>query len=269
MEFLSFFQHEFLVFALIGGILSALLCSVLGNFIVAGRQSMISDMLAHTALAGVGIGIFFHVSPSLMAIAAMMVSSVLLLFLLKKFQFSQDALSVFLLTNGLAIALLFSHLAKNNPISFESFLFGSILTITLNELVLLIIASICILGILFFFWKKFLAVIIDSDFSEVKIKNSFLFEILFFLFVAVTVGFSLKIIGGLLIGALLVIPVLTAKAISKSFLQTVLFSVLSSVFSVSLGIFLSYIFDIPTSSAIVLTLTALCVFVYGGKMVKN
>lgn len=265
---MNFLDYDFFVYALLAGLIASVLCAVIGNFIVAGRQSMLSDMLAHTALAGVGLGIFFHVSPSMTSIFVLIISSTLLWWLLEKRQFSQDSVSILLMTNGLAIALLFSHLAKNNPVSFESFLFGNILTVSPQEIWILLGVSIFVLGFLFLFWKQFLSVIFDYDFSKIRWKNSKFVELAFMICVAVTVGLSLKIIGGLLIGALLVIPVLIAKEWSTTFKQTVFVSVIASVFGVSIGIFISLFFDIPTSSSIVLTLTALFLASRGMQTVK-
>jgi len=156
------------------------------------------------------------------------------------------------------LALLLTHLQKHNPISLETYLFGSILTITQSEMWSFIFLSTVIAVILIFFWKTFLTLVFDKGFFKTQ-PYAIFYEILFMILIALVVGIGLKVIGGLLIGALLVIPVLIAQSFSKSFRQNVWISVWVNLFAVVAGIFISFYFDAPTSSAIVLSLIALYV----------
>ena len=254
---LDFLQYEFMIRALIVGVVSAITTAILGNFVVASRQSVMSDMIAHTALAGVGMGMFFHFSPFILAFAVSLIVSLFLWLMTRRKTHNPEAISMLLLSGGLAIALLFSHLAKDNPISFESYLFGSILTLTKSEVYTFISISAVLLASLFMFWNRFVVVVFDPDFARSRFKNTFIFEILFMLFIAIIVASSLKIIGGLLVGALLVIPVLSAQNTSKTFKSSVVQSILYSVFGVTVGIISSFYLDIPASSGIVLSLILL------------
>ncbi|MCK5460585.1 metal ABC transporter permease [Candidatus Gracilibacteria bacterium] len=240
--------------ALLAGIFTAISTAILGNFVVASRQSIISDMLSHTALAGVGLGIFLHLSPTLFAFIVTFLTSFLLWYLTRSHKSAPEAISMMLLSGGLALALLFSHAAKDNPISLETYLFGSILTITQNELYFFIIVNLFIIGFITFFWRQLLTLVFDKDFFKTKNPHAAILEISFMLLIASIVGIGMKIIGGLLIGAMLVIPVLTAQTFSRNFFQNVVWSIIINIFGVILGIFSSFYFDIPTSSGIVLSL---------------
>lgn len=251
MEILT---YDFMIRAFVIAGLSTVLASLLGNFLVASRQSMISDMLAHASLAGVGMGIFFHISPYWMAMCISVIASTILFFLTRGKKNPPEAVSMMLLTGGIAIALLFSHLAKDNPIALETFLFGSIMTTTTEEIY--IFSGIFGIGIvfLFTFWTQLLGVCFDKEFTQSQSTNSWIVEWFFFVLLGIVVAFSLKTIGALLIGALLIIPALTAQIFSTSFRSSVFWSLLINIVGVFGGIIISFYIDIPSSSAIVLSL---------------
>lgn len=261
----NLFTHDFIIRALIVGVFTAISTAMLGNFVVASRQSVISDMLAHTALAGVGIGIFWHVSPTLLAFIVTILASFLLWYFSRSSKNAPEAISMLLLSGGLAIALLFAHIAKDNPISLDTYLFGSILTITQQELYFFLGVNVFVILFLIIFWQPLLTLVFDKEFFQIKTRFSSALEISFMFLIAAIVGIGMKIIGGLLIGAMLIIPVLTAQMFSRNFLQNISRSVVVNVLGVILGILSSFYFDIPTSSGIVLGLIFffLCSRIYG------
>jgi zinc transport system permease protein len=259
---LDIFQHDFMVRAFLVGICTAIATAMLGNFMVASRQSVISDMLAHTALAGVGIGIFWNISPTLSAFIITLLASLLLWYFSKSQRQAPEAISMLLLSGGLAIAILFAHLAKDNPVSLETYLFGSILTITQSELYFFIGINIFVVLFLIVFWRPLLTLVFDKEFFQIQNKYASVLEISLMFLIAAIVGIGMKIIGGLLIGALLVIPVLTAQAWSQNFRENVYWSIGVNIVGVILGILSSFYFDIPTSSGIVLSLI-LCFVISG------
>ena len=252
----------------IGG-LSAVLTSLLGNFLVASRQSMISDMLAHSSLAGVGMGIFFHISPHWMAIGIAIIGSSFLFFLTRNKKHPPEAVSMMILTGGIALALLFSHLAKDNPISLETFLFGSILTTTTTEIYIFSGFFVLTVIFIFSFWKGLLSICFDKELSEIQHKNSWYIEWGFFIILGVIVAFSLKTIGALLVGALLIIPTLSAQILAGTFKSSVLWSIGINLLGVFGGIFLSFYMDIPSSSAIVLILIAIFIILSGIQKIRE
>ena len=251
---IEFFSYDFILRALCIGILCAISCGIVGSFLVAGRQSLMSDMLAHTSLAGVGLGIFFHISPSITALFTALISALLLFTLKKQKHLSHQALTVLLLTGGIAIAVLFSHIAKNTALSFESYLFGSILTVTPQELAIFSGITVAIIITFTLLWKRFLCLVFDDDFFKSRFAYKNTLELLFMFLVALLISASLKIIGGLLISALLIISTISAQNISTRFSTTVAWSIVLNIVGVFVGIVASFYFDIPASSAIVLSL---------------
>lgn len=259
---LELLQHTFLLKAFLIGIITAVTCAVVGNFLVASRQAIIADMLSHMALAGVGIGIFFSIHPLLTAILTAFFSSFILVFFWNKKKFPPEAIAMLLLSGGLAIIVFFSHLSKNYSFSLESFLFGNILLVSQAESFWFVGINAFILLILCWKWKIFFIVCLDKSFAQERFKNYKFFEIIFIWIVALLTCISLKVIGGLLVGALLVIPVLASQVFSKSFLHSVIWSIFFNTSSVLLGIIFSFVFDIPTSSAIVFLLVLCFLFSY-------
>lgn len=249
-------QFQFFQTAILASLLAGLIAPLLGNFIVASRQSVISDMLAHTALAGVGLGALFQLNPVLTAMLAVIISGVILWHYQKGNQ-TPDSLSMLLLTGGLALALLFVNLAPNTNINLENYLFGNILTLTTQDLQILIITTIIIFTLTILNWNNLIRLVFSPDYYESTSHKKRAIELLFILLVSFLVGATLKIIGGLLIGGLIIIPVLTAKNLNSNFQKTAVTSVLIGVSSMIAGLFLAFHLDIPTSSSIILLNIAL------------
>lgn len=251
---ITLFTTDFALRALLAGTLASLSAGVLGCYVVAGRHSVFSDMLAHTSLAGVGIGLFLGFSPTLGALGIAFLSGILLWFFTRKKAIASEAIAMVLLTGGLALALLFAHFAKDNPIALDTYLFGSILTVRPFEIWLLGGVFVGIGLFLVFFGHRLRSLVLDPLYTESRFSYSGWLELVFFLCLGLIVGLSLKIIGGLLIGALLVIPAVSASFVSKSFRVAILWSVFLGVLASFLGVYASFMWDVPTGSAIVLAL---------------
>ena len=247
--------ETFIIKALIVGSILGIAAGFIGNFLVASRQSMMSDMIAHTSLFGVGLGIFLGISPITVGMLVGVISAILLAFLSFKKKSPADAVAVMILTTGLALAILLSHISTSNSFNFENYLFGSILTISDFESVLITAASLIISILIWFIRGNLFKTIVDRNFAISQNINVKLYEFLFIISIGILVASSLKVIGGLLISALLVIPVLISNKISTHFNQGLIFSATLNVLAIIIGLSSSYFFDIPTSSSIVLTLS--------------
>ena len=161
MFLLEVFSYDFMTRALTVGLFTAISTAVIGNFVVTARQAVMSDMLAHTALVGVGLGIFWQVSPTYAAVVATIISALLLWWLNQNKNQAPEAISMLLLTGGLATATLLAHLNKNNPISLDTYLFGSILTITEAEMYVFIALNMLVILVLLTFWRPLLTLVFD------------------------------------------------------------------------------------------------------------
>ena len=251
------FDYSFMRYAFLAGLGTAISAAVLGNFVVAARQAVVSDMLAHVAMVGVGLGIVWELSPTAMAFAVTVVAALALWQISGHGRRAPEAYAMLLLTGGLALALLLAHANKDNPISLESYLFGSLLTITRTELISFSALNLGILAAIALWWRQLITLVFDASYLRItRPRSAKLFGMLFILMLAAMVGMGLKVIGGLLLGALLVIPVLAARPFARSFLGSVFLSIGINLACTAAGIAISFYADIPTSSAIVLSLVA-------------
>jgi zinc transport system permease protein len=245
-------QYNFFQTALFAGALLGLVTPILGGFIVVARQSVVSDMLSHTALAGVGLGVLLGVNPSIVSIVTILLSGVLL-WMFQKNNKSPESISMVLLTGGLSLAILFINLAPQTSVNLENYLFGNILTLTSAEFTTLVAVIFLIVAIILFQWNNLIRLVYSPDYYESTSRSKKYIELLFLLMVSLLVGVSLKSIGGLLIGGLIVIPVLAAQNITQNFRKTACLASFIGFSSVLTGIYTSYHLDIPTSSSIILT----------------
>ena len=251
---MEIFTYTFVQNAFVAGTSAAVLTGVLGPMVVSSRQSIASDMLAHVALAGVGLAAVFHLFPLLGAFAVLVASAVLLWWIIIKEVYATDALSMLFLSGGLAGALALMHIAENQAVSFETYLFGSILTVTYVELLLMAALTIAVLGIIAVFWYPLLSVVQSPAFRMPYSNRPQYMQLLFFVLLALTVWVGLKTIGGLLIGALLIIPTLIARNYARSFRILTVLSVLVGLAGMYAGLLAALFIDIPPSSAIIFML---------------
>jgi zinc transport system permease protein len=158
---------------------------------------------------------------------------------------------MFFLSGGLALALAFVHLARDTTFSFENYLFGSILTLTATDLVAILVSTVLVVGVVWYAWYPLLGATQSPRYLIPFRQTPKIIQLLFFWLLAMVVWVGIKTIGGLLIGALLVIPVLTARSWVSSFKKLVFLSTSLSVLSVSLGLIVALYVDLPPSSLII------------------
>jgi len=248
---MEMFEYAFMIKAFIAGIFIAILASSLGMFVVVRRYSMLSDTLAHVSLLGVALGFLFTVSTTWSAIVVALVISWLIEYLRKNYDIYSDSILAIFLTGGLALAIIIISLSHSFNVSLFNYLFGSIVAVSSEDIY--VIAGFGLLSILLIanFYQQLLFVAFDEDvaFSS-GINTSFLNYLLVSL-VAITIGLSIKIVGALLIGALMIIPVIAAMQFQKSFIKTALLATLFSVISVIIGLVISFYVSIPSGATIV------------------
>lgn len=248
MELLT---YTFIQYAFLGGFGMALLAGVLGPFVVQSKQSIASDMFAHVALAGIGGALLVGVSPWWGALPTLILASTLIWWLLDSDTYSPDALAMFFLSGGLALALAFVHIARDTAFSFENYLFGSILTLTTADLIAILVSTLFVCCLVWYFWYPLLGATQNPRYLIPFTRTPQLVLLLYFWILAIVVWVGIKTIGGLLIGALLVIPVLTTKRWVASFRGLVFASVAISVLAVGIGLLVALFIDLPPSSLII------------------
>lgn len=245
------FSYTFMIYAFVASLFIALLCPLIGIFLVLRKYSFMGDTLSHASLAGVAIALATHTAPLAGAFIFTALASILIEFLRSKFKGNADLVLAVVLTLsvGIAITLISSNLVRGNA---EAFLFGSILTISTTDLIT--VMSLSIIGIVAFILKyqDLLYIIIDEDLalvSGIKVK---LINYLFSLMVAITVAVAIKIVGMMVLGSLLTMPVAAAMQFKQGFKRTITLSILFSLIEVLSGLVFSYYYNLAPGGLIAL-----------------
>jgi len=266
---MEIFDYTFMIRAFTAGIFIAILAPTLGTFVVVRRYSMLSDALAHISLLGVALGFLFSISTTFSAIVIALLASLFIEYLRKNHNMYSDSILSIFLSSGLALSIMVVSLSHSFNISLMSYLFGSIVAVSQEDIWL-----ICIFGILSSIfiianYQKLLFVAFDEEVAKASgIKVDFLNYMLVSL-VAITVGLSIKIIGALLIGALMIIPVISAMQFGKSFFITCLLAIFFALSSVIIGLFVSFYVSVPSGATIVVVSLILFILSLTLKSIKN
>lgn len=238
--------------AFIAGIMIAVITPCIGMIAVTKRLSMIGQALSHTALAGVAAGLLLNINPVIGAIAVCIISALCIEAVRKKIpKFSEMSIAI-IMSAGLGLAGVLSGYVKTST-NFNSFLFGSIVSISKQEIVITAIITAIVLLSFVFLYKDFFYIVFDeraAKLSGVKVnKINFLYTIL----TAITVSVATRIVGALIVSSLMIIPVACSMQLQKSFKKTFLYSVFFSVLFTCSGIVMSYyVKGLKTGGTIVL-----------------
>lgn len=246
------FTFSFMHRAIISGIAIAILCSVVGLFLVLRRYSLFGDAIAHSSFGGIALGLMAGIYPIWTAYGVSIVSALIITRIKDRFNISGDASIAVLLSSGIAVGLVIIGLSGGFTIDIFSFLFGSILLVSVNDTILILFLTGIILIVILLLYRQLLY----STFNEEQAKVSGIpvekINYLIVFMAGITVVTSIQLVGVLLISALFVIPNVTAIMYGRGFKQTALLSMCFSIFSVVSGILVSYVFDITPAGTIVL-----------------
>jgi zinc transport system permease protein len=240
-ELLSF---AYIQRSLITGISVAIISSLIGLFLVLKKQSLFGDAISHMAFGGIAIGTFLNIYPIWTAIIFSASSALAINKIRNYTKLNADSMVAVLLSLGLGIGVTLISLSDGFSVDLFSFLFGSILLVSLEDMLL-------ILGIILFY-QKFIYIAFDEDQAKISGISVQKLDYLFTVLVAITVIVSMKLVGILMISSLIVIPNITALTFNQGFKTTMIISILLSIFSVFFGIILSYFFNLSPSGVIVL-----------------
>lgn len=243
----------FLQRALLAGICIAVLAPCIGVFLVSRRYAFLADTLAHVSLAGVAAALLLGAQPVFMALLFAVVTSLLLEEIRQRAKrLPGEALLALFLSGGLALASVLLSLNRGTGVSLSAVLFGNILTVTAGDVWLIAVLSAVVLTILFVLRRPLFALCLDEELAQSSGLPVAWLSRLLVVMAAVTVALSMRIVGVLLVGALMVIPALTGQTVMQSFRGTLFVAVSAALLAVLGGMGASYAFDVPTGGAIVL-----------------
>ncbi|MGE5630441.1 MAG: metal ABC transporter permease [Caulobacteraceae bacterium] len=250
---LELFGYEFMQRAFVAGVLIAVICPLIGTFIVLRRLSMIGDTLSHASLAGIAAGMLGGFYPIWGALIFSIAAAIGIEKLRKRFsQYAELSISIVLSASiGLAVVLI--SLAKSFNADLMGYLFGSIIAVSNRDVYIILGLSLVILFSIWLLYKEFFYIAFDEEGAELAGIPVAALNIYFTALTAMTIVVSMRIVGILMVSSLLVLPVATSLLVSKSFKNTIFLSVIFALISVVTGLLTSYYFDLAPGGTIVLT----------------
>ena len=242
---------DFFVRALFAGIGIAIVAGPLGCFVVWRRLAYFGDTLAHSGLLGVTLGFVFSIDLSLSVFVISGIIAFLLLFLQKKTKLAGDSLLGLLAHSSLAIGLVFIALLTSIRFDLMGLLFGDILSVSVNDILIIWLGGGLLLLILFLIWKSLFAATISYDLANAEGMKPEIANYIFTIILAGIIAISIKMIGVLLITGLLLIPPAMSRNFSKSPKEMVIYSILGGIVSVIIGLFCSLELNTPSGPSII------------------
>ncbi|KAF5073606.1 Manganese transport system membrane protein MntB [anaerobic digester metagenome] len=251
---LEFLSYTFMQNAVIAALLVSVACGIVGSYIVIKRIVFISGGISHAAFGGIGLGYFLGVNPVLAAIPFSMISAMGMGMLSEKVNVSEDTAIGILWSLGMAIGIIFINLTPGYAPDLFSYLFGSILTVPTSDLVIMLVLDITIILTVFLFRRELLAVSFDEEFAGVVGMPSRGIYLLLLCLVALSVVVLIKVVGVILVIALLTLPAAISKQFTQNLNKLMILSVATGMVLTVAGLWLSYVFNLASGATIVIVL---------------
>lgn len=264
MEMLS---YPFMVRAVIGGALVALCAALLGVSLVLKRYSMIGDGLSHVSFGALSVAVAFGWSPLWASIPLVVLAAFFLLRIRAGGKVKSDAAIAIISASSLAAGVIVTSLTTGLTTDVGSYMFGSILAMSREDVVLSCVLSLVVMGLFLFFYNKVFAVTFDENFAQATGVNVERYNVLIAVLTAVTIVLGMRMMGAMLISSLIIFPPLTAMRIFKSCRGVVLCSGVLAVVCFLIGITLSYGLSTPAgASVVIVNLAAFLLFFLAEKL---
>lgn len=248
---IEFFSFAFLVRAFIVGSLVSLCSSLLGVTLVLKRYSMIGDGLAHVAFGTLSVAVAFNMAPLQVSIPVVMIAAFFLLRISQNSKIQGDAAIAIISTSALAIGIIATSATRGLNIDVSSFMFGSILAMTIGDVYISVILSIVVIGLYSFLYHKIFAVTFDENFMKATGTPVGIYNMLTAFLTAITIVIGMRIMGAMLISSLIIFPALTSMRVFKTFRSVVVSSAFVSIICFYIGLAISFGLSLPTGASVV------------------
>jgi zinc transport system permease protein len=247
----DFLSYGFLQRALVAGVFVAIACAILGVFLILRRDSMIGHGLAHVTFAGIAIGLLLDLMPIAVATGVAVITALGIMKLKERAGLYGDTAIAIFSSVGFAVGIMIVSLAQGFNVDLFGYLFGEILAIDAFEVSFSVGLALIVVIIIILNYHKFMYMTFDRESAKVSGVRVQRLDVLLTVLTAVTVVLGMKIVGLLLVAALLVIPAATGLQIASNFKQAIVLSSLVSLVSVVSGLILAFSLDFPASGTIV------------------
>jgi zinc transport system permease protein len=255
---LEFLEYSFMHRAFAAGAITAVICPAIGVFLVPRRLSLIADSLSHVALAGVALGLLLGVSPVLGALVVTVLGAVGMERLRARGALRGDAALAVFLSGGFALAVVLISLARGFNADLFAVLFGSIITVSPTDVWLILALGAMVGATIGTFYRQLLAITLDEDLARTSGVPVAGLNLLLAVLTALTTVVAMRMVGVLLVSAMIVIPALTGFGLGRSFRQATAIAIAMALISMTVGLIAAYYLRLAAGGAVVLT--ALLIF---------
>ncbi|MBU9712093.1 metal ABC transporter permease [Evansella tamaricis] len=259
MELLQ--QLTFLERGVLAGLIIGFICPLLGAFLLVRRITIITEALSHITLTGITAGVFLSqsimwltfINPLYTGLLFSLMGSILIEKLRHIYKGFQELAVPIILSSGIGLSAILIGLSQGSTVEWYNYLFGSIVTVSLFDLLFILITGSIAFLILIGFYKEWLSISFDQEFAKTSGISVRRLNFFFSLLIAIVISMSMKVVGILLVGAMVTLPVAASIQIAKSFRQVVLLGILFGEVAIISGIVSSYYFNIATGGMIVVS----------------
>lgn len=249
---MSIFEYSFLLKALISGLWLSIIFSLLGIFVFIKRLSFFSDGVAHSSILGLALAFLFKFNILISALVSGIIFSLAIYYLERKTKIHSDTLIGLIFVSGLSLGLILMSFKPSYQPDLLNFLIGNILTISDLDFIVSVIFSLFILSILIFRFSQVTISLLDPIEAKLRGINFNFYELIFYLFLGLSVILGIKVVGVILVTAFLIIPPAISSLIAKSFKQFIFLSVLFGLINTFSGFLIANFYNFPVSASIVL-----------------
>jgi zinc transport system permease protein len=252
---MEIFAYSFMQRALLAGLLISLACSVLGVFLILRRDAMLGHGLAEVAFGGIALGLFLNVLPLASAVTIAILGALGMLKLKQKAGVHGDTAIGIMASFGMALGILVVSLAGSFNVNLFGYVFGNVLAIRSAEVWLAAFLAAGVVGAVLLFYQEFFFMTFDEEAARVSGIRVDLLNGVLAVLSAVTVVLAMKVVGILLVAAMIIVPAAASLQIAKSFRQAIWLSALISMSTVLLGLMAAALWDLPPAGTIVVLST--------------
>lgn len=245
-------QFEFIRNALMAGILVSIACGIIGTFVVINRIVFISGGIAHSAYGGIGLGYFFGFNPVVGAMIFAVISALSMGWVEKKTEQRADTIIGVMWAIGMAIGIILIDLTEGYKADLMSYLFGSILTVPSQDLMIMLVLDLVIILMVFLCYKELVAISFDPVFATTRNLPVNIFYLMLITAIALTVVMVMQVVGLIMVIALLTIPAAIAVQFIQDLKQMMFISSILGTTFVIIGLSLSYVFNLTSGATIIL-----------------
>ncbi|MCK5763241.1 MAG: metal ABC transporter permease [Clostridiales bacterium] len=245
-------NYQFMQNAVIGAVLASILTGIIGAIIVEKKWIMLSSGIAHSSFGGIGLGYMLNFEPIYGAFLFSILASLLIPTIDRRTETGSENLIAMLWSLGMALGILFIAFTPGYPPDMTSYLFGNILTISMKNIIIMLIVTIIVTTTLLSFYNHWKAYLFDSEFAFIIGIKTILMDYVLYFLIAISVVALIKLVGIILIIALMTIPPSIARFYVKSFSRLIIDSIFLGLLFSLLGLTISYYYNIPSGATIII-----------------